>query len=256
MILKKLRAILRHKGYKIYTRPYELNIIGLRSDSIVPNRFDDEIHVFYKVSPTKWNYHVYKVTTDPGTYWLENPMQPQGTAILAQGQYIDAYRLGLHKGQYEALVQTKPMSIIRDYNRNALLDFNNGKTHWEIAGINIHRASLQGTTKFVDKYSAGCQVFENGEAFAGFITLCHHHSLLYGNHFSYTLIDFRAIRKENYRRLAMGLGITGGLVALGLLAFLGKEKLKTMADQIGEAFNNLFKDKTEHDLKEKKEHDH
>ena len=119
MVLGKLRAILRHKKYQLFTRPYELNIVGMRGNSTEPNRFDDEIHVFYKVSPLKWNYHVYKATTDPGTFWLRNPMQEQGTAILAQGQYVNAYALGLHRGQYEALVQQKPLTIIRDYDRDA-----------------------------------------------------------------------------------------------------------------------------------------
>jgi hypothetical protein len=159
MVLEKLRALLRHNGYKVFTRPYELNIVGLRADSTIPNRFDDEIHVFYMVSPTKWNYHVFTATTDPGTYWLRNPMQPQGTGILEKGQYIDTYQLGLHKGQYEALVQKKPVTVIRDYDRDAQLDFNNGTRYTGFFGINIHRANSRGTTKTIDKYSAGCQVF-------------------------------------------------------------------------------------------------
>jgi hypothetical protein len=97
MVLQKLRAILKHKGFKLYKRPYELNIVGLRSESTIPNRFDDEIHVFYKTSPIKWNYHVFKATTDPGTFWLKQPMQPQGTAILSEGQFVGAYHLGLHR---------------------------------------------------------------------------------------------------------------------------------------------------------------
>src|SRR4051812_24087856 len=103
MVLGKLRAILRHKGFRMYTRPFELNIVGLRSASTIPNRFDDEIHVFYKVDQKKWNYHVFKATTDPGTFWLRNPMQEQGTAILAEGQYVNAYEIGMHRGKYKAL---------------------------------------------------------------------------------------------------------------------------------------------------------
>ena len=243
MVLGKLRAILRHKGYKLYTRPYELNIVGLRADSTIPNRFDDEIHVFYKVSSTKWNYHVYKATTDPGTFWLLNPMQPQGTAILAEGQYVNSHSLGLHKGQYEALVQTKPLTVMRDYERIAKLDFMNGKKDTGYFGVDIHRANAVGDTKYVDKYSAGCQVFENAEAFHEFLSLCEHHSQLYGNHFTYTLIDFRAVRRETNRRIAMGLGITAGIVSCALVAIFGREQLKSMADEIGETFSQLFKSK-------------
>lgn len=97
MSLQKIKAILRNKDYTLFSRPYELNIVGLRSKSIVPNRFDDEIHVFYKVSTLNWHYHIFKATTDPGTFWLKQPMQPQGTAILAEGQNINCYELGMHQ---------------------------------------------------------------------------------------------------------------------------------------------------------------
>src|SRR3954465_12199928 len=124
-MFNKIKALLRFKGFKLFSRPYELNIVGLRSKSILPNRFDDELHVFYKINATKWEYHIFKITTDPGTFWLKNPMQPQGTAIMAEGQYQDAYGIGLHRGQYKALVQSKPIMIMRDYDRNATLDFYN-----------------------------------------------------------------------------------------------------------------------------------
>ena len=178
MVLSKIKGILRSKGYELYTKPHELNIVGIRSASTIPNRFDDEIHVFYKVAPLKWFYHVYKVTTDPGTFWLRNPMQPQGTAILAQGQYKGAYRIGLHQGKYKALVEAKPLTVIRDYDRDAKLDFRNGAKSKGMFGINIHRASLNGITKQVDKYSAGCQVFANINEFNEFMGLAEKHRSL------------------------------------------------------------------------------
>src|SRR6478735_7013793 len=97
-MLSRIKAIWKDYGYKLCTRPYELNIGGLRSKSTKPNSFDDEIHVFYKKPDGKWNYHVFPATTDPGTFWLNNPTYPQGTAILAQGQNLDAYSIGKHRG--------------------------------------------------------------------------------------------------------------------------------------------------------------
>lgn len=222
MLLSKVKGILRSKGYEIYSKPNQLNIIGIRSTSIIPNKFDDEIHVFYKVAPLKWFYHVYKATTDPGTFWLRNPMQPQGTAILAQGQYKGAYRIGLHQGKYKALVQSKPIAVIRDYDRDAKLDFRNGSKSKGMYGINIHRASLNGITKQVDKYSAGCQVFSDIRDFNEFMSLCEKHRSLYGNSFTYTLIDFRAVKRQTVKRWAIG-SIT---VALGLTALWGILKRK------------------------------
>lgn len=214
MILARVKSVLRERGYGLNTRPYELNIVGLRSKSVLPNRFDDEIHVFYKTEKSKWNYHIFKATTDPGTFWLENPMQPQGTAILAQGQYENAYELGMHLGKYKALVQSKPVTIIRDYDRDAKLDFLNGTKEEGFFGINIHRAFSEGKTKFIDKFSAGCQVFQNADDFYRFLDLCEQHSKLYGNRFTYTLIDFRALRREALKRIAIG-ALTLGVGLIG-----------------------------------------
>lgn len=223
----KIKALLRYKGYKLYTRPYELNIVGLRSKSVVPNRFDDELHVFYKVSGLKWEYHVFKITTDPGTYWLKNPSMPQGTAILAEGQNIDSHALGLHKGQYKALVQVKPVTVMRDYDRNAVLDFYNGKLDKGQFGINVHRANKVGTTKTVDKNSAGCQVFENAEDFAVFLSMCEKHKDRYGNHFTYTLIDFRSVRRRQLRMMTYFLAALTGL-GLAVSYFINTNKSKSL----------------------------
>ena len=205
---------LRFKTYETFVRPYELNIVGIRSDSTLPNRFDDEIHVFFKNNSGKWIHYIFPVTTDPGTYWLQNPMSPQGTAILKQGQYKGAYQIGLHRGKYYALVQSKPVTVLRDYDRNAILDFWNGKPDTGMFGINIHRASVNGTTKSVDSYSAGCQVFANINDFNLFMQLCEKHKQLYGNSFTYTLIDKRAIAREQKKTMAVSLaGIGAGLGA-------------------------------------------
>jgi hypothetical protein len=184
------------KAYKIYSRPFELNIVGVRANSTVPNSFDDTVIVFYKNNSGDWQYHKFPATTDPGTFWLRNLMNPQGTAIVKQGQYIGSHGIGIHRGKYQALTQKRPLTVIRDYDRDAVLDFNNGKEQTGIFGINIHRASVNGTTKFVEKHSAGCQVFANIDDFNLFMQLAQRHKQLYGNDFTYTLIDERALVRE------------------------------------------------------------
>lgn len=225
MILLRIVSILKQHSYKLNTRPYELNIVGIRADSTRPNRFDDEIHVFYKTTGAKWNYHVFKATTDPGTFWLKNPMNQQGTAILAQGQYVNAYSIGLHRGKYKALVQSRPVTVIRDYDRDNVLDFYNGKKQTGSFGINIHRASIQGTTKYVDEYSAGCQVFSDIKEFAFFMELCEYHRKLYGNSFTYTLLDFRAMKRETVRRVGIAV-VLAGLVTAGWAGLRNRFKHK------------------------------
>jgi len=196
-----IKSVLKEQGYEVYVKPYQLNIVGLRNRSTVANRFDDEIHVFYKDNNNNWNHHVYFGTTDPGTFWLRNPSYSQGTAILAQGQYKNAYALGLHRGKYKALKQVKPVTVIRDYDRDAFLDFDNGTKQTGMFGINIHRAESTGTTKYIDQYSAGCQVFQNANDFAEFMALCEKHASIYGNFFTYTLVDYRALNRLQWRRL-------------------------------------------------------
>lgn len=211
-MLSRIKSILKESSYVLNIKPYQLNIVGMRSKGTNSNRFDDEIHVFYKKPNGKWNYHIYPATTDPGTFWLNNPSYPQGTAILAQGQYRNAYAIGLHRGKYEALVQEKPVTVIRDYDRDAILDFNNGTKQSGEFGINIHRAESSGTTKYINKYSAGCQVFQNAANFAEFIKLCERHSALYGNAFTYTLVDFRSVNRIILKRIVEATSVIAALI--------------------------------------------
>src|SRR5687768_12889604 len=55
-MLSRIKEILNGYGFVLYTRPYQLNIVGLRSKSVNSNQFDDEIHVFYIKEDGKWNY--------------------------------------------------------------------------------------------------------------------------------------------------------------------------------------------------------
>jgi len=82
-MIGRIKHIAKQKGYQIYQQPFKLNIWGFRSKNELPNKFDDEFHVFFNTREglfPKWAYFVFKCTTDPGTYWLKNPMHPQGTA--------------------------------------------------------------------------------------------------------------------------------------------------------------------------------
>ncbi|GGA89929.1 hypothetical protein [Puia dinghuensis] len=196
MSLTNIQAALADKGYREFSRPFELNIVGVRSDNTRPNLFDDTLNVYYKTTSGDWQLHSWPATTDPGTYWLENPLNPQGTAILKAGQYPGSHAIGMHRGKYLALVQVRPVTVLRDYERKAVLDFMNGKEDTGLFGINIHHALGEGTTRFVDKFSAGCQVFANVEDFNLFMSLCQRHKQLYGNEFTYTLIDERALIRE------------------------------------------------------------
>jgi hypothetical protein len=187
-MIKTLLATMLQKQYIVYTRPFELNIIGHRKKNTVPNQFDDTIHVFYKREDGEWVINSFPATTDPGSYWLQTLMNPNGTAILKPGQYIHSHRIGLHRKKYQALVQQNPVSVWRDANKDNYLDFNNAKEETGIFGINIHRAKMKGITINVNDHSAGCQVLANVNDFVLMMALANRHKKLYGNNFSYTLL--------------------------------------------------------------------
>jgi hypothetical protein len=215
--IKTLLGVLKSKGYRIYSKPYELNIVGRRTDNTKANSFDDFIYIFYKNNDDDWEGYKAPATTDAGTYWLENPMQSKGTALLKAGQYTDTYKIDMHDGRYYALTQRlKPVVIKRDYDRNNVLDFNNGKEETGMFGINIHHASKVGTTKVIDKYSAGCQVFSNIDDFNQFMQMAYKQKDLYGNKFTYTLIDERTYNKRKRKKIVIfsiiGIVLIGGII--------------------------------------------
>jgi hypothetical protein len=176
-------------GYTVFkTGNLNLNIIGVRTPSREANKFDDRLHLVYKEDGT-WQEHVYAITTDPGTYWLANPMCVEGTAILAPGQYRGAYTLGKHRGSYDALVQIGDVAAYRDGNKDNTHDRNPDTIQVGRFGINIHRASSVLESSSVNKWSAGCQVFASPTDFAEFLGIVKTAASIWGSKFSYTLIE-------------------------------------------------------------------
>lgn len=212
-----LSTFLKNSNWKVYEKPYQLNMVGFRANRTKANRFDDTFVVFFKNRYGFWEQIKYACTTDAGTFWLENPMLSKGTAILQAGQYVDAYQLGHHRAKYKAFVQRGQVKIRRDYDRNATLDFLNGEVLNGYYGINIHRATSNGTSKRVDEYSAGCQVLANSNDFSELISFGERHENLYGNSFTYGLIDNRMQQRTILRRTTLFTGFClaayGGLKA-------------------------------------------
>jgi len=179
------------KGYTVFRKDharYNLNLVGVRSRSREANAFDDHVCCFYKYQG-KWFFKAFTATTDPGLYWLNHPSNTHGAAILKAGQYRGTYQLGLHRGRYEALKQVRPVTVIRDSDRDGGLDIKGGKEQTGIFGINIHRATSSGESPLVNKWSAGCQVLANSSDFAELMSLCKKAMPQWGDSFSYTLLE-------------------------------------------------------------------
>ena len=98
-----IREIFQRKGYKFFTNgKYNLNLLGVRKDTSVSNKFDDYLVAIYKSEDDEWKCLVWEATTDPGKHWLENPLNPAGTAILIPNQYRSTWKVGYHRGKYRS----------------------------------------------------------------------------------------------------------------------------------------------------------
>jgi hypothetical protein len=185
-----IKQISRAKGYTFSERgDFDLNLVGIRNmRDLNANSFNDVFCIAFKDQgqPVLLQY---ACTTDPGTYYRLNPANVQGTAILPPDQYPGMWKLGKHKGQYEALVQRHPTVFIRDNNRDAQLDLNARRGHRELIGLNCHRARADGTSKQVDRWSAGCQVIANSGDFDQLMRLAKYAANIYGDSFGYTLFE-------------------------------------------------------------------
>lgn len=157
-------------GYKVFTRgDWNLNIVGIRSPERVANAFDDRIVVSYKHNDM-WVSETFEATCDPGSPFLLKPINSYGCAVLCPGQY-SSYAIGLHRGSYRALVQSRgPVKVFRDNNRDNIIDMSPDSTQSGYFGINIHKRTGESDT--VNGASAGCQVFRYEHEFERFMWLC------------------------------------------------------------------------------------
>jgi len=171
-----------------------INVLGIRgyqngrATEDAPDRYNDTIAVLWRDGSGR-HVREYEATVDPGAYWTENPMKPEGVAHLVDGQYL--YQSGRHKGR-PALVQAGPVTVWRDRNQDDDRDPGE-KVETGNFGINIHDG---GSDARVGRYSAGCQVVRGGGAGAAwqeFLSLVGMHP---GSTIRYTLVDRSALGFE------------------------------------------------------------
>jgi hypothetical protein len=157
----------------------KLFIVGVRESLEIKKRegdkFTDKIII---VDPSKPDEKVvsYQITTTPSLAYYSDPermLNPGGTAIMDPG--VSKYKIGTHKKgsptQHEALVQAGAMDIQRY--KPTIKEFETyapgGSDSGDGYGINIHKSSAERGV-CVGPYSAGCQVFADGQDFLNFIS--------------------------------------------------------------------------------------
>jgi len=176
---------LEHKGYSLNKSPYRLTFIGIRATVQNTNNFNDMVcAVMFDQSGDVLHWHTWDATTDPGLYFMENPMNSRGTAIVKTGLYrnlwyMDFARVNKHlfwkngilvdlmtgvqaarryvAKQKHIFRQLRELVVYRDNNRDHKLDLANPQSGKYF--INFHTThKYLWTPDVVNRWSAGCQV--------------------------------------------------------------------------------------------------
>lgn len=167
-------------GHKIpWKGDHHLFLFGIRSPNAQAGKFDDILGAAYTVKGM-WRVHYWPGTTDPGTYYLTDKTKwygSGGVAILAEGQYLDVWKIDVH-GKYEALCQRNgKVSVYHDNDLDNVLDYDPSTiTSSSASGINLHAAvndpyNVDSTKTDVGAWSAGCQVHARTDGFRDMMEL-------------------------------------------------------------------------------------
>ena len=117
-----------------------------------------------------------------GLVRVSSENQENNTSLNNQRQSIKKY-CKYHDIQLEEVVE----EVYRGYkyDRDSIQD--------GYFGINIHRSSAYKPSTYINKYSAGCQVFQDPDDFDEFMEICKKAAEVWGNKFTYTLLESKDI---------------------------------------------------------------
>lgn len=100
--------------------------------------------------------HPFKASTDPGIFYIKNPMNPKGCAVLTEA--VHYFKPGKHDGE-PAFVQAESVLVYRLDKDGEIA----GKS-WLASSLNLHCGSglgAGGAGDDVGQLSAGCQIIYN-----------------------------------------------------------------------------------------------
>lgn len=109
------------KGYPVgpFTIIYIEGIdVDGRLNADLPNQFNDIRCIFNREKCVD----VWTATCEPGAWYTERPMNPNGAFRIAFGYHKNAWQIGIHgySNPHEALVQIREIEGYRDYNRDGI----------------------------------------------------------------------------------------------------------------------------------------
>ena len=163
-LVDKIVAYMKLKGYQIYTTDGKRNIVyveGMNVDGTLnddsPDVWNDIRCVFEYRDGNPEMLGVWGATTEPGRYYTENPLNPDGCARIQFGQY-KAWQVGSHgtSQPHEALVQCDNITVCRDLNEDYSRKGDQLYTG-DHFGVNQHWGG-DSPIEAIGRWSAGCLV--------------------------------------------------------------------------------------------------
>lgn len=196
-ILEQLKKI----NYDVYTKPFEMNIVGVRyqnEGSSYTNKFSDRLYLIYKNEQDVTKCAWYPISTIPGKYGsskdktlhkdLDKIRKRGGLGILQPAQYKNSWSIGEYHG--EKCLRPGVQKFFRDNNYGED-KITYSKSDSGNAGMLIHKGfnRSQGKNTYgVYNWSEGCQVIQSPTDLDQIFYLLDKHKAKYGNKFTYTLI--------------------------------------------------------------------
>ncbi|MBW4677448.1 MAG: peptidoglycan-binding protein [Desmonostoc geniculatum HA4340-LM1] len=175
-IASKIVKYMQAKNYEVFTNPKEYNIVyleGVNEDwtlnSDTPNQFNDRRVVIEVVDGIPKIVNHWQATTEPGSRYTYNPMNPGGAARIKFGQY-KAWSVGIHGNSepHEALIQVAPITVYRDFNKD--FQRTGDKLDTGLFLINQHYG-YDAPANDIKNASAGCLVGRRREGHREFMAI-------------------------------------------------------------------------------------
>jgi len=164
-LAKRIIRYMRTKGYWIAKSPRMRNIVYVEGmnpegslNADIANQWNDR-RIVFRIAPNSHPEMLVndQATTEPGSHYTWHPLNPNGAARIAFGQY-KAWAVGLHKGTQPALVQREKLRLHRDLNKDGFRSSGDPIDIGKTFGVNQHSTRPGTAPEFVDSYSAGCLV--------------------------------------------------------------------------------------------------
>lgn len=194
-MIKAVINAMNVKGYAVFendSKDLNLNYVGIRDLSNI-GEINDTLFLFWKYRG-KWNQLAHPGTTDPGKYYEQHLLDSDGVAILKEMQFRGAWTCGMHQGKYPALVQRKPVTVIRDGDKDGKLETVGKKEETGFFGINHHRMHSEAEVKTVGRYSAGCQVRQLAHQHDIFMSIAEESEDIWAKGITYGIIDIKDVK--------------------------------------------------------------